>query len=192
MSKTITLNTQEAVKQAETELVSITNDSRIVVSSKPTLEKAIDQLKEVKRVKKLIKEKKDSVIKPLNEALKNARALFKPSEDKIDTIESYLKDQTLKYNQKLLAEQKAREEEAQKKIEQGESFEKATKKVENTTEKINTIRTRKVKKLRIIDANKIPIDYMIPNEREILAAWNKGLSISGTEVYEEEIPVNSY
>ena len=192
------LNTKEAVEVAEQEADTLAEGSRIVVNSQPTFEKAKEQLKAVKQIKKFVKEKKESITKPLNEALKNTRALFKPVEDKVETIEKYLNVGVLKYNRKLIEEQQKREIEAQKKIEEAEkkgeeiNIDKAVKKLENTNEKIEQIRTRKVKKFKIVDANKIPRLYLMENETAIRRAMMDGIEIEGIEYYEEEIAVNSY
>lgn len=188
--ETIQLDTQEALAIAEEKAGTLADNSRIRVNSQPTLEQAKTSLTQVKEIKKIVSEKKDSIIKPLNEALKNARSLFKPIEDKVETIETYLKEEILKYNTKLLAEQRKREEEAQVKIEAGESFEKATKSVARTEEKIDAIPTRKIKKLKIVDATLIPREFLIPDEVAIKQALLGGFEVKGCEMVEEEIIIN--
>lgn len=186
----IKLNTQEAIKIAEQKAMTLANNSRIKVNSQPTLDQAKTSLAQVKEIKKIITEKKDSVVKPLNEALKNTRALFKPIEDKVDIIETYLKGEILKYNTKLLQEQRKREEEAQSKIEAGATFEEATKSVERIEKKIDAIPTRKIKRLKITDASKIERQFLIPDEQAIKEALIAGIKVSGCELVEEEIIVN--
>lgn len=188
--QTIELNTTEAIKIAEEKAMTLADNSRIKVNSQPTLDQAKISLTQVKEIKKIIQEKKDSVVKPLNEALKNIRALFKPIEDKVDLIETYLKGEVLKYNTKLLQEQRKREEEAQSKIEAGATFEEATKSVERIEKKIDAIPTRKIKRLKIIDASKIERQFLIPNEQAIKEALIAGIKVSGCELVEEEIIVN--
>lgn len=188
--QTIELNTTEAIKIAEEKAMTLADNSRIKVNSQPTLDQAKISLTQVKEIKKIIQEKKDSVVKPLNEALKNTRALFKPIEDKVDLIETYLKGEVLKYNTKLLQEQRKREEEAQSKIEAGATFEEATKSVERIEKKIDAIPTRKIKRLKIIDASKIERQFLIPNEQAIKEALIAGIKVSGCELVEEEIIVN--
>jgi len=166
--------------------MTLADNSRIKVNSQPTLDQAKISLAQVKEIKKIVQEKKDSVVKPLNEALKNTRALFKPIEDKIDVIENYLKGEVLKYNTKLLQEQRKREEEAQAKIEAGATFEEATKLVA----KIDAIPTRKIKRLKIIDASKIERQFLVPDEQAIKEALIAGIKVSGCELVEEEIIVN--
>ena len=188
--ETIELNTQEAIKIAEEKAMTLADNSRIKVNSQPTLDQAKISLTQVKEIKKIVQEKKDSVVKPLNEALKNTRALFKPIEDKVDIIETYLKSEVLKYNTKLLQEQRKREEEAQSKIEAGATFEEATKSVERIEKKIDAIPTRKIKRLKIIDASKIERQFLVPDEQAIKEALIAGIKVSGCELVEEEIIVN--
>ena len=186
----IELNTAEAIKIAEEKAMTLADNSRIKVNSQPTLDQAKSSLTQVKEIKKIVQEKKDSVVKPLNEALKNTRALFKPIEDKVDVIETYLKGEVLRYNTKLLQEQRKREEEAQSKIEAGATFKEATKLVANTEKKIDAIPTRKIKRLKIVDASKIERQFLVPDEQAIKEALLAGIKVSGCELVEEEIIVN--
>ena len=110
------IDTAQAIELAKKDVDSLASHSRITVNSQPTFEQAKGQLIILKTVKKNLTAKKDSVVKPLNEALKNVRALFKPIEEKVETIEKYLNGEILKYNQRLLADQRKREEEAAEKM----------------------------------------------------------------------------
>lgn len=197
----IKLNTAEAVETANQVVIGIAENSRIIINSEPTFDKAKEKLSEIKEIKKIVNEKKESITKPLNEALKNVRGLFKPIEDKIEVIENYLKDGVLKYNQKLLAEQRKREEEANKKMEEekasGKSLdeiniEKISKPIENITKKVEAIKTRKIKKLNIVNEQIIPRDFLIPNEAKIKEALLNGVKVDGCEIIEEEIAINNY
>ena len=56
--------------------------------------------------------------------------------------------------------------------------------------KVKGISTRKVWKFRIIDANQLPREYMIPNEKMLLAfaqATKGTIPVPGVEFYSEEI-----
>ena len=189
---------EKTLELVKNEVENVAVNSRIVVNSQPTFDIAKAQLIILKSVDKEVQSKKDGIVKPLNEALKNARALFKPFEDKIEVIKQYLNGEMLKYNQKLLAEQKKREEEAMKKIEEAEkkgeeiNINKIIKKLENTQTKIEQIKTRKIKKFRLIDITKVPKEYLQLNEVEVRKAMLGGYNVEGVEYYEEEISINSY
>ena len=194
----IKLNTGEAVALAEQQTSEIADNSRIKVTSQPTFESAKLQLQNLKKVEKFVTEKKEGITKPLNEALKNTRDLFRPIEDKLYVIKTYLNSQMLDYNRKLLAEQAKREQEAIAKIQEanakGEEVDmvKVTKKVENVVQKIVQIRTMKIKKLRILDVALIPKAFIVPNEVLIKESFKNGIPVPGCEMYEEEVAVNSY
>lgn len=189
---TIQLNTEEVLETAEVLVTDLANNCRFVVNSQPTFEKAKEMLAFIKTIRKSVDEKKDTVVKPLNEALKNFRNLFKPIETKLDTVEDFVKGEVFKYNQKLLAEQKKREDEARAKIEAGASIEEASKKVENINNKIDQIRTRKVAKLKITNESLIPREYLIPDTNKIVGDLKSGVPVAGCEIVYEEIMVNSY
>lgn len=194
----IELDTKSVVKSVSDVTENLAETSRFTINSQPTFEKAKERLIEIKSIKKVISEKKDSVVKPLNEALKNVRSLFKPVEEKIDVIENYLKDGVLSYQRKLNEEIAKREAEALKKIKEQEAkgeevnMDKVVAPIQRVENKIEAIKTRKVKKLRIVDVNLIPRDYLLPDEVKIKTALIQGVEVSGCEIYEEEIAVNSY
>ena len=188
----IKLNTQEAVETAKVLVEKIADNSRIVINSQPTFELATNQLGEIKKIKNAVQEKKESITKHLNEALKNVRGLFSPIEEKITAIEGYLKENVLKYNVKLLEEKRKREQEAIEKIDKGENIDKAVKKLENTNEKIAQIKTRKITRLRIVDKNLIPIDFLEPNLTKIMDSFKVGIPVNGCKIYQEEIAINNY
>jgi len=188
----IKLNTQEAVETAKVLVNDIAENSRIVINSKPTFELATNQMGEIKKIKNAVQEKKESITKPLNEALKNVRGLFSPIEEKIATIEIYLKEGILKYNSKLIAEKIKREQEAIAKIDSGEQIDKAVKKLENTNDKIDKIKTRKITKLRIIDKKLIPLYFLEPDGIKIMESFKNGNPVSGCEIYQETIAINNY
>jgi coenzyme F420-reducing hydrogenase alpha subunit len=68
----------------------------------------------LKKVSKMVTERKEEITKPLNEALKSARALFKPMEDTLDEAESELKNKMLSFKDL----ERKQEEEARKKADE--------------------------------------------------------------------------
>ena len=94
--------------------------------------------------------------------------------------------------QEITEEEKKKLADVQKAANQDINMDKITKKLENTNEKLNQIKTRKIKKLRIIDIKLIPREYLLPNEAKIKEDLLNNIAIPGAEMYEEEIAVNSY
>lgn len=193
MSKEIIqYDAQEAVALAEEKVNSISSVMQLKVVSTPTFNQAGEAMNVLRETKKFLKEKKDSILDPLNIAVKNIKSLFEPAETKCVEAEAYLKIQISAYNVKLQAEEKKRAEEAAKQIENGADIEKATKKMEKTQEKINKIPTRKVWRLKILDFTKVSNDFKVLDEQKALKAAQAGITVEGLEFYQEEIIVNRF
>lgn len=71
---------------------------RLEVASFEGVMDAADLLYSVKGIGEQIAEKKEAITKPMNEALKNARAMFKPIEEAYATAERTLKDKIVDWH----------------------------------------------------------------------------------------------
>ena len=152
---------KEEIAVIETEVSTITKNN-ITVNSKPSLDNANRNIDKINKIQKEIKEKKERITKPLNEALKNVRELFRPIEDDLDNYKAELKRGISIYLDKLEEQKKEREYEALKELENGGELNKVTKKLENTNEAISQVRTRTGKRLKI-DISKLSKEFMIPD-----------------------------
>lgn len=172
-----------------------TRIAELVISDQKGLEDATDILARIKQMAKIIKERKEKITKPLNDALRSARELFAPFEQRTDEAERVVKGKILTYQQEV--NRKAAEEEAKiaKKVEEGKiKFETGAKKieqierVENKVEgKKGFVQMRKIKKFEITDAGKLPRKYLVPDMVAIREdAVKNGIEIPGVRVYEEE------
>lgn len=156
---------------------------------------AIDIVARLKEIGSNIKNKKESITKPLNEALRNARELFKPIEEQFINAEKIVKTKLLDY--KRAEDEKARieEEKIAARVEKGTlKMETAERKigeverVDNSSQgKVGKIEVRKIKKVRIVDEMAIPRDYLIPDMVKIRREALEGKQIAGVEIYDEEI-----
>lgn len=162
---------------------------------------AADLVAKLKETGSTIKNKKESITKPLNEALRNARDLFAPIEKQFAAAESILKRKLLDYKRKVDEEARKKEEAVAKKVESGkmklETAEKkmeAIERVETTTRgKVGQVQVKKIKKVRIVDEAMIPRNYLVPDMVAIRRDALSGSQIPGVEVYEEEtIAAGSY
>lgn len=202
------------IKSNVTKLQNKANE--IVVTDNESYTVAADIVAKLKESGSKIKSLKESITKPLNDALKNARSMFAPAEEDCEKAESIIKTKMLNFKREQ--DRKAREEEekiAKKleeekakldaKVEAGEitsekADEKFAKKLEKTEEKIesidrvdNTVKgkvgsvsIRKVRKVRIINDSIIPRKYLIVDEVSVRRDALSGIEIPGVEVYEEE------
>lgn len=168
--------------------------NKILIRSQKDLEVSKEFLSKIGTFKKDVQAKKDGIVKPLNEALKNAKALFSPIEDYISQAEYKVKSQMLSWNQKVQAELVKKEAEVTKAVEAGVMpIATAGAKIERAQAKVEAIPTRKVQKLQIVDANLVPKEYWVIDEvllrSAALLAKQGGREIPGVKIVEEEIIV---
>lgn len=155
---------------------------------------AVDLVAKLKETGSIIKNKKESITKPLNESLKQVRSLFAPIEAQFANAETIIKGKLLAYKRKIDEEARAKEAKIAEKVESGKmKLETGEKKlgqierVENTTRgKVGEVQIRKIKKVRITDEAAIPRNYLVPDMVAIRRDALGGTAIPGVEVYEEE------
>jgi len=160
------------------------------ITSQEKLREANQGLADLKVFKKFIQENKDKIVKPITLALKNARDLFRPIEEKIDNAEQSVKTEILAYKKVVDEAIEKQKEKIEKAVENGETtFEKASEKIETIEDKVSGFKTRKIKEVEIIDEKKIPAEYweinMVLLRRDALA----GKDIPGVKVEEREIAI---
>lgn len=186
------------VKRQVTTAVNRAND--ISIETADDLAAATDVLSAVKAAGKVVKARKEEITKPLNEALKSARAMFKPLEDDLSTGERIIKDKMLDYENEI---ERKRQEEAAK-LEQ--RVEKGTMRVDTAMRKMDDLETvgsqvkgakgsvqfRTVRTVKIVDPTKIPLQYLM--DEKVLAALTtavrndvlNGVKVDGVEIVEEK------
>lgn len=194
MKKTIEPEEKEVAIIKRNASSAMTRAQELVIVDAASLEGGIDFLSKIKQVSGQIKTTKEAITKPLNEALKNARALFSPMEEQLISAESLVKAKIRNYSDEV--EKKAREEEAKlaARVEKGtlrpETAERKAaeiEKVENKVEaKTGSVTFSMLRKVRIVDETKIPRAYLVPDEVRIRKDALAGVVIPGVEVYEEK------
>lgn len=176
----------------------------LIVRSEIQYREAGELLKKIKTVGKLIKQKKESITKPISEALKNVRSMFAPLEDNYELAEKTVSDKIIFYQDQVEAKRHEEElkaqkelEEAQKKLAQGKITEKQAEKIEAKVEKklekapevikkTDDFHTRVNKKVRIVDESLIPREYLMVDEVKVRRAVLGGVDVPGAELYEEK------
>ena len=201
------INTKEIeiVKTQVTKAIAVVND--LEVKDDPSMLEAGEVRKKIKVVGKMIKDKKETITKPLNDALKQVRSLFAPIEASYEEAESIVSDKRLSYQrkadearQKIEAEALRKLQEAQKKLEEGKITEKQVEKIEQKLEakleqapevikSSQDFHTREIKKFRIVNELEIPREYLIPDEVKIRRAMMSGVEVKGVEFYTEKLLV---
>jgi len=172
-----------------------TKANSITITNQEEQTDAIDIVSKLKDTYSQIKEKKEQITKPLNEALKNARNLFAPIEEQFKTAEAIIKGKLLAYAQKVNAEAQAKEQKIADRVEKGTlKLDTAEKKldeierVEQTTHgNVGSVSIKTIKKVRITNEALLPREYLVPDEVKIRRDALGGKVIPGVEVYNEEI-----
>lgn len=169
--------------------------SSLTIATTEDYTQAVDLVAQLKDRGSKIKILKESITKPANEILKNARAMFAPVEAQHANAEAIIKTKLLDYKRQKDAEAREAEAKIAAKVEAGRMrLDTAEKKldnierVENTTRgNVGEVQVRKVKKVRIVDAALLPREYLIPDDVAIRRDALGGKTIPGVEIFEEEI-----
>lgn len=142
---------------------------------------------------KEIGKKKGSILDPLNEAVKNVRALFKPIEIKaanqLARIGSAIDDYYLEAQRK----QEAKQRELEQKVESGQITEKqAAKRLVKFEEQQATdlVKTRTIDVVVVEDENKVPDQYWVLDMVAVRRDALKGVKIPGVVVQPQTSSVN--
>ena len=177
---------------------------QIVVNNDEEMLSAGEFRRKVKDLGKQIREEKEKATKPLNDVLKLVRGWFSPIEENYEKVETLVTGKMQSYQRVVDEKRRKAEKEAQDKIDEANKkleagkisqkeaekvFAKAEVKLEKAPEAIkssSTFHTRKVKKMRIVDVNKVPKAYWVIDEVNLRKAVLSGVVVPGTEVYEEE------
>ena len=166
-----------------------------------TMSDAVQFLSELNQQNDRIQAEKEKIVKPLNEALKEERARWKPAE-------TILSGAIFKVRSKIgiyQTEEKQRVELEERKIADRVGKGKGKLKVETAIDKIEeierpetnvstnagTVKFRTTKMCEVVDITKIPYEYLLPDMVSIRTAMRAGKEIAGVRYYEEETVVNS-
>ena len=166
-----------------------------------TMPKAVELLSQLNKFLDKLTEEKEKITKPMNEALKEVRSRYKPTELLLEGAISHLRSDMSQYQTEQLRIKKEEEEKIAARIGDG----KGKLKIETAVDKINNLNTpaskvstdagevkfRTDKKLKITDENLIPREYLEINESKLLSALKLGNIIPGAEIELIQTPINS-
>ena len=181
------------LKGQVTKLNNIANE--IIITSPEENGAAMELKAKLKDIGNQIKERKEAITKPLNDALKSTRALFAPLETAYETAENLVGRKLLDYKRKVDEEARAKEAKIAADLEAGKikKIETAEKKIEAIQRTEKTVQTdhgkvqfRKIQKMRITDQNLVPDNYWVIDEVKLRKDVLAGIVVPGAEKYEEE------
>jgi IS30 family transposase len=174
--------------------------NELVIETEADMAKGSDLLDAVKKVEKMIIEKKETITRPLMSALANARDLFRPLENAHAEAKKTIKAKMLAFTEKEEARIEAEKARIIARAEKGTyRVDTAVKKLEETGEAARSFSgstgktsIRQVTKVRIVDESLIPREYLVPDMPAITeAVLRKKIAVPGVETYQEKSIVGS-
>ncbi len=182
----------------QTTLAPIVSEAlKVVVKSDEDMLIATEYLSKLNKINDKMTEEKEKVTKPLNEALKAERGRWKPAEDMYKKGIEWLRTQTSKYQTEKIKKQREEEAKVAQLLGEGKiSVEKAGKQLEKleVVDKVESaegkLSFRETQILVIVDAKKIPREYLVADEEKILEALKAGEKVDGCKLDIEMVPIN--
>ncbi|TAL42350.1 MAG: hypothetical protein EPN91_08200 [Salinibacterium sp.] len=176
-----------------------------------TEQKAASMLVEVVAAQKVVKEKLETITKPLNAALKAARDVFAPATQKLAALETTLRQNLIGYKREAAAAAERLRLEAARKADEAAAAGDMQAALEHATEAVTVqtparvvqasaavaaaasnvkyaqVASRKRWTFRLVNIKKVPREYLELNEKMVRAAIaSKVRHIDGLEIYEED------
>jgi hypothetical protein len=157
----------------------------------------------LKKVSKMLTERKEEITKPMNEALKSARALFKPMEELLEKSELELKSKMLDFKneerrlqieaekKESLALEKIKNDLNESKIDSVDADIAISKTIKENTVQVTekTVRSETGAKATekfiteyiVADKSKIPLNFLEPDMVKIKASFKADMPVAGVE-----------
>lgn len=172
----------------------------ITIASASDLTNSVEYLSRLNQTRDQWIESKEELTKPINQALKEIRARYKPVEEMLDEAIQAVRDEQSRYHTAEMRRQKEEEAKIANKVAPGKghiSVETAIKKIdaiEKVDQKVATtsgsVSFREVQVLKITDEKKIPRQFLIIDESALLKALKAGEKVSGAELEIISRPIN--
>lgn len=172
----------------------------IEVSDEKTMKRATEILSQVNVFMDRIKAEKEKVTKPLNEALKAERERWKPVESIGEKIIEDIRGKMSAYQTAEMKRIREAEQNIASRVGEGKGklkVETAVAKIENlerpedkVTTETGMVKFREDKILKIVDPKLIPREYLVIDEKKVLADLKAGKTIPGAEIDTVMIPLN--
>ena len=193
---------EKEVKVLDKEISPVVKKATSIEIRNPSdMKKATEMLSQINKYADEVEEKKKSVTDPLNAALKAARGLFKPLEEKLEEAIGSIRSSMTSYQTEQRRLEKIEEDKIASRVGEGKGklkVETAVKKIDeikkadqNVSAESGSVKFKTVKKFEVMDVTMLPHDYILANETLIRKAMNEGNELPGVRYYTEEVPFNS-
>jgi uncharacterized coiled-coil protein SlyX len=185
---------KQIIVKTQKEIDKILKNLDFEIKNDNDFQNATKLLKLVAEQKRIILERKNKIIKPLNDALVEVRELFKPAEEKLQILDEKLRKEIEKYS---MLKEKEKEEEIKmiaSEIQNKNDLDKAIIELKEKGVQIKNVLTdeiyfRKTKKIIVENENLLPREYLMPDMTKIRNDVLSGKDIPGVKVVEEKIVV---
>lgn len=194
------MNKQEIIAFEKKISPAIVLVQKLHIKNKQDMNEAVQTLSLINKYADHVKEKRETITKPLNEALKNARTLFKPIESKLDGAITLIREEMSRYQTEETTKQQAEEAKIIDRVGDGKGklkLETAVKKIENlgglesvVTTDAGKVKFREDKVLKITDEMIIPRQFLNVNEKALIDALKMGMSVPGATLETKLVPLN--
>jgi len=171
----------------------------LTIKGKQDLQEASEILTNLNRYKDRVKEERERITKPLNEALKAARDMFRPVEARLDESISSLRGAMTVYQTEqdkviAIATAKAMADIESGKVDINEAV-TALSEIERVDAPIATsnkgsVSFKLTKKFEVMDVTMLPPQYLLANDVMIRASMKEGVELSGVRYFSEKTPIN--
>jgi len=188
------------VAKIEQELAPITEQAKGITITDKTLPEAVQTLSRLNKFVDRVKEEKEKITRPLNEALRAERDRWRPVETLYTEAISLLRSKMNTYQTEQVRKQREEEAKIVARVGDGKGHIKAETAVRRleavktpekevaTTEGLVQFRTKQ--QLVITDESLIPREYLVVNERLVLESLKKGKKVPGAEIEEVQVAAN--
>jgi len=185
----ISNNTGKALAAAQALKIEVPEDMNV----------AAELLTKINRAGDMLKDKKDSLLKPLNDHIKNLRSWFAPAEKQFAEAKEIVTFKLVEFKEKQDRKVKEEQLKIEKKVLTGKmSVATAIKKTEALPESKKTVQSetgavtfRTDKKVVIFDPALVPCSYHVVDEAAVKKAALGGTEIPGVRIDLVQTPVNS-
>lgn len=177
------------------------NEANITISIKnpEDMPRAVSILSVLNKALDNLTSDREKITKPLNAALKEIRAKYKPFETKLENKIAEIRGEMTEFQTRQVAIQAKKEADLAEKVASGKlSIEKAADKLNklpevqtNTVVDEGSVKFKPQKVFTIASLKDVPIEFHLPNLVAIRANMNEGKELPGVKYKIIQVPYNS-
>jgi len=148
----------------------------------------------IKAVGNLIKQRKDTITRPLYKMYKDAMDYFKPLEQEYSNAERVVSQKISEYREKQMAKAAKETAKIEEKVEMGKiDFQKAAEKIEKIAPQksvetgAGAVQFRTIKEVVVEDETKIPREYFVLDMVKVRKVALAGVEIPGVKIVDKQV-----